>query len=153
MTEETKSGWLKLSRICEPIFGITPRSYRELAKEGHVPYPIDGKIDFLAATKALFEYLRKQAGGGILLSLQEERRLKVQVERKLKELTYLVETKELIPRGDFLNESLSRILAVKSGLIMLHRSLPTALIGKDVHQVSEIIKSRVFHLLEKFNRR
>ena len=152
MIEERKSGQVKLNQVCQPIFGITPRWYRELAKEGHVPYPIDGKIDFLPAVKSIIEYYRKQAEGGASLSLQEEKRLKVQVERKLKELTYLVETKELIPRSEILNEFLQRINAVKSGLIMLHRSLPPALVGKDARQMSEIIKGRVYHLLERFSR-
>lgn len=152
MAEERKSGQVKLNQVCQPILGITPRWYRELAKEGHVPYPIDGKIDFLSAVKSIIEYYRRQAEGGASLSLQEEKRLKVQVERKLKELTYLVETKELIPRSEIQNEFLQRISAVKSGLIMLHRSLPPALIGKDARQMSEIIKEKVFHLLDKFSR-
>lgn len=152
MATEEKTGQVRLNQVCQPIFGITPRWYRELAKEGQVPYPIDGKIDFLPAVKALLEYYRKQAEGGASLSLQEEKRLKVQVERKLKELTLLVETKELIPRAEILNEFLQRINAVKSGLIVFYRSLPPLLVGKDARQMSEIIKVQVFHLLDKFSR-
>lgn len=146
------SNEVKLEQVCQPIFGITPRRYRQLASEGRVPPVEKGKIDFLAATKAIIEDYRKQAQAGGSVSLMEERTLKVQVERKLKELTLLVETKELIPRSEILNEFLQRINAVKSGLIMLHRSLPPALMGKDARQMSEIIKSRVFHLLDKFSR-
>ncbi len=149
---EEKTGQVKLNQVCQTIFGITPRWYRELAKEGHVPYPIDGKIDFLPAIKQLIEYYRKQAEGGASLSLQEEKRLKVQVERKLKEITLLVETRELIPRSEILNEFSQRINAVKSGLIIFYRSLPPLLVGKDARQMSEIIKAQVFHLLDKFSR-
>ncbi len=151
-TEEKKSGQVKLNQVCQPIFGITPRWYRELAKEGYVPFPIDGKIDFLPAVKSLLEYYRKQAEGGASMSLQEERKLKIGSERKLKDLEYLLKTQQLMPTSEFLNYSLQRINVMKSALMTFKRSLPPMLVGKDVRQMSEIIGKQVIHLLERISK-
>jgi len=86
-------------------------------------------------------------------SLTEERRLKVQVERKLKELEYMVETKELIPKEEILNEFLARIMIVKQGLMSFHRSLPPILFGKEPREITDILKRHTWQLLDKFSRR
>ena len=143
----------ELEKIAKPVFGITSRRYRQMANDEIVPAVVKGKIDFVAASKALIDYYRKLAEGSGSLSLTEERRLKVQVDRKLKEVEYLVETKELIRREEVLGEFLWRINAVTQGLMSLHRHLSPQLVGKDAREISDIIKKYTYQLRERFSRK
>jgi len=86
-------------------------------------------------------------------TLTEERKLKVQVERKLKELEYMMEMKDLIPKEEILSEFLARIAIVKQGLMSLHRSLPPILFGKEPREMAGILKGYTWQLLNKFSRR
>ena len=122
-----------------------------MAEEGLVPIVEKGEIDFLKATKAIIDYYRKLAEGQGSLSLTEERRLKVQVDRKLKELTYLVETKNLIPRDEILSMFLARIQMVKQGLLSFCRILPPMLVGKDAREMADILKMQTRQLLERYS--
>jgi hypothetical protein len=153
MNKKERSNYVSLEQVSKPVFGITSRRYRDLAQEEVVPPVVKGKIDFVRAAKALIEYYRKLAEAGGNLSLQEERRLKVQIERKLKELEYMVETKELIPKEEILNEFLGRITIVKQGLMGFHRSLPPILMGKEPREMADILKRQTWQLLDKFSRR
>ena len=85
-------------------------------------------------------------------TLTEERKLKIQVERKLKELEYLLETKELISRAEIVNEFLARISIVKQGLMSLHRSLPPILFGKEPREMADILRKYERQLLDKYSR-
>jgi hypothetical protein len=142
---------VKLNTVAKPVFGITPRRYRQMAEEGLVPPVEKGEIDFLKATKAVIDYYRKLAEGQGSLSLTEERRLKVQVDRKLKELEYLVETKNLVPRDEILGMFVARIQMVKQGLLSHSRVLPPMLVGKDAREMSDVIKTQTRLLLERFS--
>lgn len=144
---------VELEKVAKPVFGITSRRYRQLANEEIVPLVSKGKIDFVAASKALIGYYRKLAEGQGIMSLTEERLKKIQIERKLKELEYMVETKELIPKEEILNEFLARIAIVKQGLMSFHRSLPPILIGKEPREMADILKRHTWQLLDKFSRR
>jgi len=144
---------VELEKVAKPVFGITSRRYRQMANEEIVPAVIKGKIDFIAASKSLIEYYRKLAAGQGIMSLTEERLKKVQIERKLKELEYMVETKELIPKEEILNEFLARISIVKQGLMSFHRSLPPILMGKEPREMGDILKKYTWQLLDKFSRR
>ena len=153
MSESEIENEVELEKVARVVFGISSRRYRQMANESIVPAVVKGKIDFVAASKAIIEYYRKLAEGQGSLSLTEERMKKVQIERKLKELEYLVETKELIPRAEILNEFLARIAIVKQGLMSLHRSLPPILFGKDPREMADILKKHEWQLLDKFSRR
>jgi hypothetical protein len=153
MPESEIENEVELEKVAKPVFGITSRRYRQMANEEIVPPVIKGKINFQLASKALITYYRKLAEGQGEMSLTEERMKKVQIERKLKELEYLVETKELIPRAEILNEFLARITIVKQGLMSLHRSLPPILFGKDPREMADILKKHEWQLLDKFSRR
>jgi len=142
---------VKLNTVAKPVFGITPRRYRQMAEEGLVPLVEKGQIDFLKATKAIIDYYRKLAEGQGSLSLTEERRLKVQVDRKLKELEYLVETKSLIPRDEILGMFMARIQMVKQGLLSHSRVLPPMLVGKDAREMADLIRTQTRQLLERFS--
>ena len=142
---------VKLNTVAKPVFGITPRRYRQMAEEGLVPLVEKGQIDFLKATKAIIDYYRKLAEGQGSLSLTEERRLKVQVDRKLKELEYLVETKSLIPKDEILGMFMARIQMVKQGLLSHSRVLPPMLVGKDAREMADLIRTQTRQLLERFS--
>lgn len=144
---------VELEKISKAVFGITSRRYRQMANEEIVPPVIKGKIDFINASKMLIEYYRKLATGQGIMSLTEERLKKVQIERKLKELEYMVETKELIPKEEILNEFLARISIVKQGLMSFHRALPPILMGKEAREMTDILKRHTWQLLDKFSRR
>lgn len=62
-----------LEKVAKPIFGITSRRYRQMASDGIVPLVSDGKIDFVAAAKALIEYYRKLSEGQGSLNLTDVR--------------------------------------------------------------------------------
>jgi len=83
-------------------------------------------------------------------TLTEERKLKIQVERKLKELEYLLETKELIPWNEVENEFVGRVGIVTQGLMSLHRILPRLLYGKEPREMADIIKNHVIQLRNKY---
>lgn len=144
---------VELEKVSKSVFGISSRRYRQMANEEIVPAVVKGKIDFMAASKALIEYYRKLAAGQGSLSLTEERLKKVQIERKLKELEYMVEMKELIPKEEILGEFLARIAIVKQGLMSFHRSLPPILFGKEPREMSDILKKYEWQLLDKYSRR
>ncbi len=144
---------VRLEEICQKVFGISSRRYRQLAKEGMVPEIIAGKIDFVAASKALIEYYRKLSEGQGSLTLTDERKESVKVQRQLKELELLVKKRELIPRDTVLQEFLNRIAVVKAGLLSLSRSLPGKLAGKDGREMGIVIKRQVIQLLAKYSRK
>jgi phage terminase Nu1 subunit (DNA packaging protein) len=62
-----------LDKLCPEIFGISDRRYRQLAKEGIVPPVVDGRVDFVAATKHLLAYYQKLVEGQGAITLTEER--------------------------------------------------------------------------------
>ena len=132
---------------------LTPRRIQMLVKDGVIPVPVKGQYDLVGSVQGYIRYLQKarEAHGGP--SLEEERRLKIQIERKLKELEYLVEKKELIPRNEILGEFLFRTNMVKQGLWVLHRTLPQQLFGKDPREMAEIIKKATIQLYERFRRK
>ncbi len=144
---------VKLEDVSQKVFGISSRRYRQLAKEGLAPEVLSGKIDFVAAAKALIDYYRKLSEGQGSLTLTDERKELVKVQRQLKELEFLVKKGELIPRKNVLQEFLNRIAVVKTGMLSLSRSLPGKLNGKDGREMPVVIKRQVIQLLEKFSRK
>ena len=64
---------IELTKVSEPVFGITWRRYRQLAADDIVPPVVKGKIDFIEATRRLIEYYRGRAEAGGSLSLTDER--------------------------------------------------------------------------------
>ena len=58
MPEPEIENQVELEKISKPVFGITSRRYRQMANDEIVPAVVKGKIDFVAASKALIEYYR-----------------------------------------------------------------------------------------------
>ena len=138
--------------IIAKLLDLTPRRVQMLVKDGVIPQATKGQYDLVGSVQGYIKYLKKIAEGQGGPSLMEERRLKVQVDRKLKELEYLLETRELIRRDEVLNEFIWRVNAVKQGLWSLHRRLPMELVGKDVREMTDILKKYEHELLERFSR-
>jgi len=70
---EVKDFKVNLSSVAEPIFGITTRRYRQLAKEKKVHAPVKGQIWFIKATKELVKYYQELARAGGSSALMEEK--------------------------------------------------------------------------------
>ncbi len=157
MEEEIKTNIIsfkvKSEEVAQPYFGISWRRYRQMAKEGIVPEPDKGIIDFVPAAKGLIDYYRKLAEGSGSLSLTDERTELVKIQRQLKTLELEIKQGELIPRALVLDEFLSRIHAVRSGLMSLPRSLPQMFVGLEAREIGEILKKEIHGLLEKFSRK
>lgn len=93
-------------------------------------------------------------------SLTETRRdltlLKISTEdlkRQLKEIDLRIKLGELIERSEVLGLFTYRIQIVRQGLLSFHRSLPPLLVEKDAREISDILKERVFDLLDRFSQR
>lgn len=142
---------VRLGQICRKFFGISPRHYRRLAEEGYVPSSVQGKINLVEASRDLIAYYRKQAEKKGF-TFEAEKTLKMQVERKLKELTLSIRTGGLIPKSDIPALISERDRAIKKGLISFQRILIKKLLGKDAREMSEIIQKEVFRFLNKMSK-
>ena len=107
-----------------PIFGITERRYRQMAKEEIVPEPVGGMVDFVVATKQYIAHLHKRLEGEGSLSLTDERTRKTKAEAEIKELELKKLKGSLIDREEVVREFVARIHVLKSDLLALPKSLP-----------------------------
>jgi hypothetical protein len=93
-------------------------------------------------------------------SLTETRRdltlLKIETENLKKQLTEIdlkLRLGELIERSEVLSLFSYRIQIVKHGLLSFYRSLPPLLVGKDAREISDILKTKTWDLLERFSQK
>jgi len=79
---------VEMTKVCDTVFGISWRRYRQMAADDIVPPVVGGKIDFIEATKRIIAYYRGRAEAGGSLSLTDERtRLtRINADRKQLEL-------------------------------------------------------------------
>ncbi len=142
---------MRLEEFSQKIFGIHPQHYRRLAREGHVPTPVKGKIPLLEASRDLLAYYRKQAErkGD---TLEAEKTLKLSVERKLRELKLFIRSGQLIPVSDVPEMVRQRDNVMKRELHRFKKRLVPRLVGKDVRQMSEIIGKQVIETLDRISR-
>ncbi len=89
----------ELEKIAKPVFGISSRRYRQLANEEIVPQVVGGKIDFVAAAKAMIEYYRKLAEAQGSLSLTDERTALTAIKKEREKLKLEVDRGNLVDRG------------------------------------------------------
>ncbi len=143
----------KLEDVAQKVFGISPRRYRQLAKEEKVPDVVKGKIDFVQASKALIEYYRQLAAGQGSLSTTDLRNENLQLKNDMLRMENMVKEGQIISRDSVLQEFLNRIAIVKAGLLSLPRTLPGRLTGKDGREMGLIIRRAVIGLLDKYSRR
>lgn len=143
---------VNLVRVCQSVLGMTPMRYRQLAAEGFLPPVVKGKIGLLVAIKMLLEYYRGRIKKGETATLQGERKRKIEIERKLKELKLMIRSGELIPRSEIGPMVSARQACVRKGLIRFARTLKKKLRGdQDPREMGEIIQKEVFRFLDKMS--
>ncbi len=147
------SNEIQLEDVAQRVFGISSRRYRQLAKEEKVPDVVKGKIDFVAASKALIEYYRQLAAGQGSLSTTDLRNENLSLKNDLLRMEKMVQGGTLILRETVLQEFMNRIAVVKTGLLSLPRSLPGKLAGKEGREMGPVIRKAIFALLEKYSRK
>ncbi len=77
---------VELEKVSKSVFGFTSRRYRQMATDEIVPAVLKGKIDFVAASKALIAYYRKLAEGQGSLNLTDVRTRKENARAEREEL-------------------------------------------------------------------
>jgi len=139
---------------------MSARNYRRLAKEHpneraeiYIPEPSKGLIPFLLAVRGLLAYYRKLSEGQGSLSLTDERRELVRIQRQLKEIELLVKKGELIPKEIVLSEFLERISYVKPDLAALDKRINPQLEGKNFRERAAVLKKYGRDLLTKYSRK
>jgi hypothetical protein len=130
--------------LCQHIFGIDIKRYRQLAQEGVVPPAVNGNVDILMAASMLIASLRESKEES---DLTEERRLKTQVERRIKELEEKKLRGELIARDEVVAELVARIHVLKSDLLMLDKRLIK------YPEAREITKKFIRHLMGVYSQK
>lgn len=90
---------VEIKKICKPVFGITYTRYMQLAHDEIVPLPTIGKVDIIAAAKALIEYYRQLAISHGNLSLTDEKRALTAIKKEREKLKLEQERGNLIARN------------------------------------------------------
>ncbi len=141
---------VRLDEFSQKIFGISPRHYRRLAQEGHVPVSTKGRIPLLAAIRDLLIYYRKRAEQ-VPASLESAKLGKLEIERKLGELKFLVKSRELILTRDIPEMVRQRDRVMKNELNRFQKRLLPRLIGKDVREMGDIVGDEVYRTLNRIS--
>lgn len=135
------------------ILGVSEREIYYSEKEGKIKRLERGVFALTDSCKSFVAHQREVIRRRGDTSLEEERKMKIAVDRKLKELEFAVRQGELITRESVLEEFLKRIAIVRTGLLMLSRSLPGRLKDKDPREMGVIIRKQVMALLDKYSRK
>jgi len=138
-----------LEKVAKPIFGITSRRYRQMASDGIVPAVSDGKIDFIAASKALIEYYRKLSEGQGSLNLTDVRTRKEAARAEREELIVKKLKGELVSKNQAM-EWLSFLVGnAKSHFWGLAKRLAGPLsVMTDEKETEEAIRKEIRRILE-----
>ena len=137
---------VKLEKVSQQVFGISPRRYRQLAADGIVPQVVNGEIDLLRATRDLLDYYRKLLAGQGSLSLTDERVRLTKINADRKELQLQREKGELIETAIAMQVWGDVVMRMRSKLL----SIPTKLAGIAVgHQSPVEVKSVVDKYIEE----
>jgi len=132
---------------CEKVYGITPRRYQQLAKEGFVPAGVKGEIDFIASTKAIIEYYRKKAEGSGSISLTDERTRLTKLQADLVERELREKDSELLPFEQVKADWLRYCGAVKARLLNLPTKYAPICFGKTIAEIKETIEGGIHQAL------
>jgi len=90
---------VELEKVSKSVFGITSRRYRVMASEEVVPHVVRGKIDFVAAAKAIIEYYRKLAEASGSISLVDERTALTAIKKEREKLKLETERGNLVEKA------------------------------------------------------
>lgn len=130
---------VRLKELCPEIFGISEKRYRQIAKEGHVPEPEKGYVNFSEAAKGYIAYLRGRFETHDD-SLTEQRRRKTRAEANIKEMQEKQLSGELMERSTVIDEFVRRIYVLKSDLLSIEKRImrwpeAKAIVAKRVRQI------------------
>lgn len=140
---------VKLEEVCQQVFGISSRRYRQLAKAGLVPEPEGGYIDFILATKKLIEYYQKLIKGQGSLTLTEERARLVQIQASLAELEYEKALGNLLEKEEVIRVWTGMILSARARLLSIPSKVAPLLDGKNKAERKEILERYVYEALNE----
>ena len=137
---------VELTKVSEPVFGITWRRYRQLASDDVVPPVIKGKIDFVEASRRLIEYYRGRAEAGGSLSLTDERtRLtRINADRKALELEKL--------RGETIDtEKAQKVWAsvmmnIVNKMEIIPAKLPPLVFGLTIPEIKAVVERMMYEV-------
>ena len=135
---------VKVEEISKSIFGISSRRYRQLASDEIVPAVIHGKIDFIAASKALITYYRNLAAGQGSLNLTDVRIRKEAARAEREELIVKKLKGELVPKNASISWLTSLGVATKIAFRGLAKRLaPIVILCKDPREAYQIIQNEI----------
>ena len=143
---------VNIGEVCERIYGITERRYRQLAHDGFVPAVTGGKVDFLAATKAIVSYYRKLAEGSGSLSLTDERTRLTKLQADLAEIELAKRNGDVIPYSDALTAWTKAMGAMKTRLLSIPTKYAPLLFGRSAPEIQAIIDGAVREALAELDR-
>ena len=144
---------VKVEEISKSIFGISSRRYRQLASDEIVPAVIHGKIDFIAASKALITYYRNLAAGQGSLNLTDVRIRKEAARAEREELIVKKLKGELVPKS----ASISWLIALGSAAKLAFQGLPKRLapvirLYDDEKEIEVFIRNEIYKIIRELEK-
>ena len=141
-----------LEKVAKPVFGITSRRYRQMASDGIVPIVVNGKIDFVAAAKALVEYYRKLSDGQGSLNLTDVRTRKEAARAEREELIVKKLKGELVLKDQAERWLLGHVDEAKTAFLGLPRRMgPTLAPVSDEKEVEFVLRKEIREILEELS--
>ena len=144
---------VRLDQVAKPVFGITPRRYRQMASEDIVPAPTKGKIDFVKAARALIEYYRNLAAAQGSLSLTDVRIRKEAARAEREELIVKKLKGELVARDQAMEWLSLLVGSAKAHLWGLPKRLAGPMsICTDAKETEQLMRVEIRRILEDMGR-
>jgi len=120
---------VKVQDVCHAFIPITPRRYRQLAEEGHVPKPEKGMVDLLPALRDYIAYQHQRLQGSGSLSLTDERTRLTKIQADRKEIELLRTKGELLPVQEAMAVWSAVIITMKTRLLGFPRKMAPVVYG------------------------
>ncbi|MBU1864265.1 MAG: hypothetical protein KKH94_11420 [Candidatus Omnitrophica bacterium] len=142
---------VKLDSVCPSVYGISVRRYQQLAKEGLVPSPADGLIDFVASTKALITYYQKLLQGQGSITLTDERARLTKVQADIAILEYEKTTGQLLEKDEVISAWKAMIMACRSRLLSIPTKAAPLIEGLNKRESQHVLEKMVWEALNELS--
>lgn len=143
---------VRLEDVCGKVFGLTPRRYRQLAKQGSVPPVKDGKIVFILAVKSLIGYYRNLAQGQGTLSLTDARTREANADARLKELELKKALGEVVEAATAMKLWGRIVSNIRAKLLSLPSKISPMLLGLlSIAEIKEKLDQEVYETLTELS--
>jgi len=133
------------------VYGISVRRYQQLAKEGLVPSPADGLIDFVASTKALITYYQKLLQGQGSITLTDERARLTKVQADIAILEYEKTTGQLLEKDEVISAWKAMIMACRSRLLSIPTKAAPLIEGLNKRESQHVLEKMVWEALNELS--